>query len=87
LIEEEMYEHQNHEIVNIGAVKDIARLCVADVFQRLLESGLGSLGRERVLESFLDDSLIHPHLPSYYFRLQDQKICAAVIRNVHEELD
>jgi hypothetical protein len=87
LIEEEMYEYQNHEIVNIRAVKDIARLCVAYVSQCLLESGLGPLGRERVLESFLDYSLIHPHLPSYYFRLQDHKICAAVIGNICEELD
>ena len=69
LIEEEMYEYQNHEIVNIGVVKDVARLCVTYVSQHLLESRLGPLGREHVLESFLDNSLIHLHLHSYYFRL------------------
>jgi hypothetical protein len=87
LIEEEMYEYRNHEIVNIGVVKDVTRLCVAYVSHHLLESGLGPLDWERVLDSFLDDSHIHSHLPSYYFRPQNHKICAAVIRNVREELD
>ena len=82
LIEDEMYEYQNYEIVNIGAVKDIA-----DVSQHLLEFGLGPFGWERVLESFLDNLFIHMYLPSNYFRPQDQKICEAIIRNVHEELD
>ena len=75
------------EVVNRTKAKATSRLCARYVSRQLQECCSGPLGRKAVLEFLFDHCLIRPHMPEFYFRPEDARICAKVVSNVRVGLD